>query len=66
MPFDREPSRIPGDAFWKAATDHALEKAGRDAAKRTSLEAAFRRIEVYRKIVLNPLSHSAATIGYEG
>jgi energy-coupling factor transporter ATP-binding protein EcfA2 len=57
VPYSRDPKRIDADTFWKAATKHAIEKAGTPAEK-AALEPGFQAIEVAKKIVLNPLSHA--------
>lgn len=61
--YDKDPRRVGGDDFWRPAKDDAIKKAraASDAAKEAALNVMFADIEVYRKLVLNPLSHSAAT-----
>jgi len=49
---------MDAESFWKAASAHALDKAPNPAAK-TALETKFLAISVAKKVVLNPLSHSA-------
>src|SRR5262249_20117757 len=57
--YRNDPRRIAADDFWQAATKYALEQASADPVATSVLTAMFKRIEMYRKIVLNPLSHSA-------
>jgi len=58
--FNRDPRQVPNQAFWDASKKHALEAAQNDPAKTARLQTMFADVEMYRKIVLNPLSHSAA------
>jgi hypothetical protein len=58
--YDHDPRRLTADAFWQAAKQHALKLCATDAIKEAALQSMYHRVETYRKIVLNPLSHSAA------
>ena len=46
---------------YRRAMRTATSKVAGDVAKVAALNNMFKQIELYRKIVLNPLSHSAAT-----
>ncbi len=48
---------MSADTFWQAAKTHALNKA--DPPLQTQLQTLFAAVEVWKKIVLNPLSHAA-------
>lgn len=58
VPYKRDPKKMDSESFWKAASANALDKAPNPAAK-TALETKFLAIGVAKKVVLNPLSHSA-------
>jgi energy-coupling factor transporter ATP-binding protein EcfA2 len=61
--YNKDARRISADDFWQPSKADSTNKAKAvgDAAKEAALAAMFNQIELYRKIVLNPLSHSAAT-----
>src|ERR1039458_5129008 len=64
--YHSDPRRIGAQVFWdalKKVVNEELSKTPTTDTKRPALiaiQAGFAGIEVYRKIVLNPLSHSAA------
>ena len=60
MKFNRDPRQGANQSFWDASKNNALEVADNDPAKTPQLQIMFADVEVYRKIVLNPLSHSAS------
>lgn len=57
VPYKKDPKKIDAETFWKAASGHALQKAPTPADK-MKLEGMFQAIDVAKKVVLNPLSHS--------
>ena len=57
--YNTDPRRIDNQSFWDAATEKALKEAANDVNKISKLKRMINEIEMYRKIVLNPLSHSA-------
>jgi hypothetical protein len=59
--YNKDARRITAEDFWQPSKTSSLKKVAGDAAKETALNNMFNQIELYRKIVLNPLSHSAAT-----
>jgi hypothetical protein len=59
VPYKRDSRAIGWETFWKAAKNHAFEKAT-DPILRVQLNTLFAHIELWKKIVLNPLSHPAA------
>lgn len=59
--YNRDERRISGAEFWDAATQHAKEKAATNPTLLETLKLKFGKIEAFRKVVLNPLSHSGAT-----
>ena len=61
--YNKDVRRISAEDFWQPSKNDSTNKvkAAGDAAKEAALAAMFNQIELYRKIVLNPLSHSAAT-----
>ena len=54
--YHTDPRRIDAEWFWQA-----IKKKAKDDGKEASLQPMFSRIETYRKIVLNPLSHATTT-----
>jgi len=64
--FSSDPRKIDAQTFWNAITKHvnaALKSMSGTDPRRpglTGIQTGFADIEVFRKIVLNPLSHSAA------
>ena len=58
VPYKKDARAISADAFWQAAKKHALERAN-DPEPIADLGVLFADIELWKRIVLNPLSHSA-------
>ena len=52
VPYKRDAGSIKAEAFWQASKEHSLSKAKAD------LSILFAAVEKWKKIVLNPLSHS--------
>jgi hypothetical protein len=59
--YNKDARRITAEEFWQPSKAFSLKKVTGDVARETALNNMFNQIELYRKIVLNPLSHSAAT-----
>jgi hypothetical protein len=59
VPYKKDPKKMDAESFWKAATKHAIQGAPNVAEKR-KLAGGFRSVYTAKKVVLNPLSHSAA------
>ena len=59
--YNKDARRITAEEFWQPSKTASLAKVAGDPARETALNNMFNQIELYRKIVLNPLSHSAAT-----
>ena len=49
------------EEFWRAAQAHSLSKAANQPLKAT-LSALFAVVEMWKKILLNPLSHAATAL----
>jgi hypothetical protein len=58
VPYQKPPKYTDSEKFWLAAKAHAIGKAPNPAAK-TALETLFKAVDIAKKVVLNPLSHSA-------
>lgn len=59
--YKRDPGAMKAEAFWKAAQAHALSKAT-DPTLNTALSASFSVVEMWKRILLNPLSHSGTAL----
>lgn len=59
--YKRDPAAVKAEEFWKAAQAHSLSKAANQPLKATLL-ALFAVVEMWKKILLNPLSHSPAAL----
>jgi hypothetical protein len=57
VPFVREIRKLNIEKAWEAAKTKAVAKAG-NSPKKASLEASFLTVDLVKKVVLNPLSHS--------
>jgi hypothetical protein len=55
--YFRDPAKLTVEPLWQAAKARALSSV--DPADKHALETIFGRIEMYRNIILNPLSHAA-------
>lgn len=56
--YKMDPATVKAEEFWKAAQTHSLLKAADQAVKAT-LTASFAVVDTWKKVLLNPLSHSA-------
>jgi hypothetical protein len=54
--YHTDPRRMDAEWFWQA-----VKKKAQDEGKTAALQPLFSRIETFRKIVLNPLSHATPT-----
>jgi len=57
VPFVKEIRKLNMEEAWKAAKARAIEKAG-DQPNKAALESSFLTVDLIKKVVLNPLSHS--------
>lgn len=57
VPYKKNPDSISSHSLWTAAKKRAIEKAA--DPRQTSLKQRFADIDTWKKIVLNPLSHSS-------
>jgi hypothetical protein len=58
VPYKKDPKKMDAESFWRAATKHAIQGAPNIPEKR-KLAVGFRSVYTAKKVVLNPLSHSA-------
>jgi energy-coupling factor transporter ATP-binding protein EcfA2 len=58
VPYKKEARRMDAESFWKAATANVIDNAP-NAAEKTAAELMFAPIQTAKKVILNPLSHSA-------
>lgn len=58
VPYKRDPRAISADAFWQAVKKHSVDEAD-GATLKATLSGLHADIETWRRLVLNPLSHSA-------
>jgi len=54
--YHPDPRRIEAEWFWQA-----VKRKAQSDDRTAALQAMFSRIETFRKIVLNPLSHATPT-----